>query len=531
MKKHRFLFIALIVVLGVLPLLAACGTPEATEAPKATEPATKAPEATEDPRMGGKLIFASSTDEIRLDPNTTTWNTDIMISFNIYETLYRVNRDGTGLEPSAAESYDVSDDLKVWTFYLRKGLKFSDGTPLTAEDVAFSIERGLAEDSLWAWIWQDAGLEKAEAIDDYTVVFTLNKPFVPFLTYQAGYWASIFPKAALEAQGDEAFFEKPVCSGPYMVKEFVQADHLTIVRNPHSRLTPFIDEIEFPILPDDNTRMLKLQAGEIDVAWDVPPSQIDAINALPGLMVKEYPFAATGIMFINHAKPPLDDVNFRLALNYAVDREALIETVLFGHGEFPTSFLPPGVMYWNDTVPGYPYDLEKAKEYLAMSKYADGAEFEIWTSTTGTTDSEIATALQDMWSKLPGVETKIVQHEPAVSRELRAKGEHWMFTGYFSSDVVDPDELTSIFIGGYWNGFVNADISEIEPVARQAQIEADQVKRGELYSEIQQWAQENAMIINLYYGTNNWGMKETVRDLWANPLLGTRLHEAWIEKQ
>ena len=145
MKKHRFLFIALIVVLGVLPLLAACGTPEATEAPKATEPATKAPEATEDPRMGGKLIFASSTDEIRLDPNTTTWNTDIMISFNIYETLYRVNRDGTGLEPSAAESYDVSDDLKVWTFYLRKGLKFSDGTPLTAEDVAFSIERGLAE--------------------------------------------------------------------------------------------------------------------------------------------------------------------------------------------------------------------------------------------------------------------------------------------------------------------------------------------------------------------------------------------------
>ncbi len=526
--KKRLRFSTVWVIALITLLLAACtptAAPTTTESTSATDEQVTAGEA----QSGGKLILATSASETHLDPTTTTANTDIMLHLNLYELLYRVNRDGSALEPSAAESYDVSDDLQSWTFHLRPDLKFSDGSPLTAEDVVFSIERGRREESLWAWLYEDAGLETVEAPDESTVVFTLNKPFVPFLSYVAGYWASIFPKAALEEQGD-AFWDKPVSSGPFMVDEIVQSDHVTLVRNPNSIYSPYLDEVEVVLIPDDNTRILKLQAGDVDVADNIPFSQIDAINALPGLSVSEFPFAFAGGMTVNHAKPPLDDVNFRLALNYAVDRQALINAVLFGHATMWTSFLPQGVMYWDDTVPGYPYDLAKAEEYLAKSKYKDGAAFEIWATSTSVSSVEIATALQGMWSKLPGVEPTVVQLESGVLRERRANGEHWMTSGGFSSDVVDPDEITNWFITGYMHQFINADLSEIEPVIHQAQVEQDPTKREQMYSDIQQWAWETGYTIGLYYSNNNFGVADKVKDMWVDPVMGLRLHEVWVEQ-
>ena len=185
-------------------------------------------------------------------------------------------------------------------------------------------------------------------------------------------------------------------------------------------------------------------------------------------------------------------------------------------------------MYWDDTVTGYPYDLEKAKEYLAKSKYADGAEFEIWATAGRESLVAQATALQAMWSKLPGVEPEIVQLEAAVLRERRSNGEHWMFLGGFSSDVVDPDQISNWYITGYVKQFHNADISGVQPIIDQARTETDPVKREKLYSDVQHWAQENALTINLYYGTNNWGLNEKVKGLWIDPVMGMRLEEVQI---
>ncbi len=503
-----------IVVFGIL--LAACVPASAPAAPAAD--ATK---------PGGRLVIATGSSTILLDPTTTTANNDIMLHLNLYELLYRVNRDGTELEPSAAKSYETSPDLKTWTFHLRDDLKFSDGSPITAEDVVYSIERGRRKESLWGWIYDDAGLESVKAPDDKTVVFTLTKSFVPFLSDVAGYWAAIFPKAALEKQGD-AFFDKPISSGPFMVKEMVQGEHVTLVRNPNALVPPILDEVEITLIPDDNTRILKLQSGDIDVAVDVPASQIDAVNAVPELTVQSFPFAFASALTLNHAKAPLDDLNFRLALNYAVDREAIIKAVLFGHGEPATSFLPKGVMYWDETVPGFKYDLEKAKEYLAKSKYASGAEFEIWTTPTSVTGNATATALQGMWSKLPGVTVKIVQLESGVLTDRRNKGEHWITVGGFSSDVVDPDEITNWFVTGYIHQFTNADISGVQPLIAQAQVEPDAAKRKQMYGEVQHWVWENAYTVSLYYTANNWGVSKKVRDLWVDPVMGLRLQEASI---
>lgn len=530
MKRVTVMAWLRIVMLLAIVLLAACVPASAPQtAGSAATPAASTGGAETTQQPGGRLVISTNANQILLDPTTTTANNDIMLHLNLYELLYRVNRDGTALEPSAAESYETSPDLKTWTFRLRKDIKFSDGSPITADDVVYSIERGRRKESLWAWLYDDAGLESVKAVDEQTVVFTLNKSFVPFLSDVAGYWAAIFPKAALEKQGD-AFFDKPISSGPFMVKELVQGDHVTLVRNPNALIPPKLDEVEFSLIPDDNTRILKLQSGDIDVAVDVPASQIDAVNAVPELTVQSYPFAFASALTLNHAKPPLDDLNFRLALNYAVDREALIKAVLFGHGEVATSFLPKGVMYWDETVTGFPYSLEKAKEYLAKSKYANGAEFEIWTTPTSVTGNATATALQGMWSKLPGVNPKIVQLESGVLTDRRNKGEHWITIGGFSSDVVDPDEITNWFVTGYIHQFTNADISGVKPLIQKAQVEPDPAKRKQMYGEIQHWVWENAYTVSLYYTPNNWGMSKKVKDLWVDPIMGLRLQEAWVEQ-
>jgi peptide/nickel transport system substrate-binding protein len=529
MKKHK-LYIFFVMSL-ILVMLASCSAPTA-EVAQTTQPQVQPTEAAP-AATGGELKFALATDQTILDPLATTANEDIILHNNIYRQLYRVNEDGSGLEPFAAESYEVNADATVWTFKLRDDIKFSDGSPITAEDVVYSIERGFSEASLWSWIYAEAGLAsgKTTALDDRTVQFELSGTFVPFLSYISGYWASIFPKASLEAMGDVEFFKKPVCSGEWMVEDFVQADHLTIVPNPYAVGDAKLDRITFSLIPDDNTRMLQLQSGTVDVADVVPASQINSIDSLPDIVVNEYPFAFSQNLMENQTKPPFDDENFRLALNYAIDREALIAAITFGHASFPTSFLPNGVIYWNDTLAGYPFNLDKAKEYLAKSKYADGYEFELWTTTTSTTGNEIATAIQSMWNQLPGVKVNIVQLEPGVMRDRLANMEQTITTGGFSSDVADPAEITAWFLTGYINDVRRGgNVDEVKPILAAANAELDSTRRQELFYQIQQWAFDHAFSFSLYYTNNYWGMKENVKGLWVNPLLIVDMNNISLEQ-
>lgn len=555
--KRKMLYLMIVLAL-TFTLLVSCAAPAAEEpaqepaapeeeaapaeeeeaAPAEEEEAAPAEEeeaapAEEMEEGGGELIFAIGYDQTILDPLATTYNVDIIIHYNLYKQLYVVNEDGTGLDPQAAESYTVNDEATVWTFTLRDDIYFSDGTPITAEDVVYSIQRGFSDTSLWAWIYEEAWLEPENvvALDERTVEFTLTNTFVPFLSYVSGYWASIFPKAALEEMGEEEFFKKPICSGDWMIEEFVQSDYFTMVPSPYALEEAKLDRIRVPLIPDDNTRMLQLQAGQIDVGYIVPASQIDSINSLPGLVVNTYPFAYTATLYDNQSKPPLDDENFRRALNYAIDREALIGAIMFGHATFPTSFLPKGVIYWNDNIPGFPYDLELAKEYLAQSAYADGYDFELWTSTTSATGIETATALQGMWNQLPGVNVEVVQFEPAVLREKTVAMEHTAYVGGFSSDVADPGQITAWFLTGYINDTRRGgNVEEVKPMLAEANAELDPVERERMFHEIQQWAFDHAFTFNLYYTNNNWGMKESVKDLWVNPLLIMDFNDVWIEE-
>ncbi len=539
MKSNHRLFSTLVVLLCASMLVTACAAPAPTEVPTVpTKPPppptavlpTKPPEPTKDPRIGGKLTVATHAKDFALDPTIRQAFGDIIFWFSIYDQLYRVNPQTLEYEPSLAESYKASDDQKLWTFHLRKGIQFSDGSPITAKDVAASVEWCRRADAGSSYIWDTATLDKVEAPDDSTVVFRLKQPFPALLSVLTGYWASVLPKAGIDAQA-QGFFDAPVTSGPFMVKSMIQGERLNLVRNPYYREPPYLDELEIVLIPDDNTRMLKLQSREVDLAVMVPFNQIQSLNRVSGLTTKQYPSATNQIVVVNHQNPPLDDVNFRLALNYAIDREALINAVMFGYGEPWTTFFNRGVMYSDASVPGYPFDLDKAKEYLAKSKYAEGAKFEIWAEANNADAIDIATALQGMWSQLPGVDVKTVVYEVGVFWDKVGKGEHQLLSRWYGADLTDPDDIVTWYLLGWCNDvWTHADVSEVKPLVEQARYELDTAKRQKLYSDVQQWVWKTAHSMGLFYKPQVVGMWDKVKDLQVSPFGKFWFNLAWVQK-
>ena len=219
---------------------------------------------------GGTLKIGRQQDSTTLDPIFTIQNADIWVMNNMNSLLVRVNREATGVEPDLAESWDISEDGLTYTFHLREGLKFGDGSPLKASDVKFSLERLRdVEGSIMGGMFSViAGIETP---DDRTVAVTLNQQSAPAMAGFAMFSAAVLPEAAVSAAGEE-FGNNPVGAGAFMLDEWRRGEYLRLVKNPNyweaDRVQ--LDAIEWIYIPNDNTRILKLQAGEVDAIIFVP---------------------------------------------------------------------------------------------------------------------------------------------------------------------------------------------------------------------------------------------------------------------
>src|SRR3954454_7905445 len=221
--------------------------------------------------QGKTVLRMGFADEVlTLDPIKTVYGPDILIQGIMFSRLLRSSADRKQLFPGLAESYEISPDGKTYTFHLTEA-KFSDGSPITAEDVAFSYTRmRFQKDSAYAAPFQP--LVKAEAKDPKTVVMTLDRRFTPFLTLTEIWNTGIVPKAVVEKMGDDAFAKAPVVSGPFKFVEWRTGDRVILAKNEHYYRNglPHLDGIEFMYIPDDNTRVSMLLGGELDVCTQVP---------------------------------------------------------------------------------------------------------------------------------------------------------------------------------------------------------------------------------------------------------------------
>ena len=461
--------------------------------------------ATENPNPPEKkiLTIARNGDSWDFDPITQDGNPNIWVYLNCWEPLIRTTDDCADVQPALAESYDVSTDGLTYTFHMPEGLVFSSGEPVLAEDYVWSYERLLnAPES--PWNGYVGNIKSVEAPDNLTFivhVFEASPVDIPTFTF---FCLVILDKSEIERIGEEALHSADGVSGtgPYMFKEWVVNDHVTLVKNPHYRNADSVkvDEITWLVVPDDNTRIMQLQAGEIDVCEFVPFNRMAELDAAAGIKAIAFDSTEVRDMRLNTKFDNLKDVNVRKALCMAIDLQAMVDNVTYGIGQAATSILPPGVPYSEQNLKTVSYDPEAAKQLLADAGYPDGFKLTITVPTGNTVFEQTATILKDQWSKI-GVDAAIDLLEIGTLREKRGSLQLEVCFNGWLSDIPDPSQEIDYYC--VWEVskccFTDWQDVEMEKLIQEALYEMDTTKRAKLYSEIQQMYYDGFAVFALFY--------------------------------
>ena len=528
MKNKLSIFVCLTVLFSIL--MAACGGTAVTQAPaEATQPP-----ATGGIKRGGKLTWSTGASPQNLDVWQSVANQDMWSMVNVVEGLVRVNRTGDDMEGCVADKWTISDNGLEYTFHIRPGIKFSNGDPVTPEDIIFSLKYAMATGP---WKWLDSSMKDVVKVDGENVKVILSSTYSPMLTVFGFISNAIIPQKVFEAKGLDQFNKAPIGTGPFMISAYIPNDHITLVRNPYywdlgedGKPLPYLDEITVTQVPEPTTRVLQVQSGQTDATDNVNWSQVNELKKDPIADMKLWPSTQTWYLIFNFKYPPMEDQNFRLALAYATNRQAMVDAVLFGNGSVATTFFPEEGMCVDKTITGFPYDVEKAKEYLAKSQYPTGFKgFRIEVPSGGGMARDIATMLKDMWGKI-GVEVDVQEVENATLSDEFNSRTHYSISGYqWTNDILDPDEQVGFFVvdPAYMTGWVN---DQAIKAAKDAQLTFDNTERCKLYSDIQKIYNEDSPVLNLYHTPFNTFVKKDVKG-WSQINLGWyRFQYVWLDR-
>ena len=466
-----------------------------------------------------------------LDPIKSAAAGDIEVLGQLYSRLLRNAPDGSELLPGLAESWEVSEDGLRYTFRLRDA-QFSDGSPVTAEDVVFSFLRLRdQEDSAYNSMFQV--IETVEAVDEKTVVFTLEYPAAPFLGSVEMFNAGIVPKAAVEAMGDDAFAQNPISSGPFKLKEWRPNDRVILERNPHywREGLPYLDEVEIIEVSDENTRVSMLRAGEVDVISGTPWSQVDTLMAQEDIRVPLDPSSIINVLLVNHQAAPLDDVRVRQAIARAIDTKSIVEAVTFGYGVPANSTLPNALTYYDAELPAIPYAPEEARALLEEAG-AVGASVEVMITSGSSYNTQIAQLLQAQLGAA-GLNVTIATVDSPTWWERVTTADYGITPSWWYNETTDPDQAVRWALCGscgnsaFYSYYENP---ELDALVEQAVRELDPAVRGELYSEIQRVSLEEVAQVPLYYPPYTIAMSDSVEGLMMSPALQWSLDQAKLNE-
>ncbi|MBW3097928.1 ABC transporter substrate-binding protein [Pseudohoeflea coraliihabitans] len=442
-----------------------------------------------------------------LDPATVTAVNDFRILVNVYDGLTRY-KDGTlEVEPSLAESWTISDDGTVYTFKLRSGVKFHDGSDFNAEAVKFNFDRMLKEDhpahdtGPFPLAFFFSAVEEVSVVDDLTVEFKLNAPYAPFLSNLAYPTGLIVSPAEVEAKGTE-FGRQPSGTGAYKFAEWEPNAKVVLTRNEdYWDGAPPLEAIVYRPITDANTRIAEMLAGGLDIMVEVPPDSLAQFRDNPDYQVLEQAGPHVWFLILNAKEGPFADKKVRQAANYAIDKQALVENVLQGTAEVAAGPTPPAFAWaYDETLEPYPHDPEKAKALLEEAGY-DGEELTFYVTEGGSGMLDpiaMGTAIQADLQEV-GMKVKIETYEwntflGKVNPGLEGKADMaemaWMTN--------DPDTLPYLALrseafpdkGGFNSGYYsNPEVDELLNKAREV---TDQAERAKLYKQMQQIVQEDA---------------------------------------
>ncbi len=491
--------------------------------------ASAAPTATGPVVEGGNLIITRTLDPTTLDKTQTSINNESIYTFNqIFESLYTVTADGKGARPYLATKYTVSPDKLTYTFTLRAGVTFSDGKPLTAADVKFSIDDATTAPGGWGFI--NAAIKNVAAPSTSTVVVTLKYPWAPLIADLSLFANAIIP-ANHGGRSVKDFYSSPIGTGPFMWVSWQKGSKLTLKKNPTywQKGLPHLDTVTWTNTPDANTRSLQLKGGQADIDEFPSWSTVTQLKAVPGLRVDLFSSTRTDYLAFCQKSKPFQDVHVRRAISYAIDREALIKAVLFGNGSPANSFFPPTVPYYSASNPGQSFDLAAARKEMALSTVPSGFST---TLTISTSNGDYLTVAQIVQAelKLIGITVKIEQLDGSVvSTKQQALKYDMMFTGW-TMDIPDPDELVTFAVspkGGTQSFYTGYTSPKLAAAAAAAAKTLDVAARTKLYAEIQSTAAADAFLAPLYYSPYAYASSTKVNGFYVTPLGNYHLEDVW----
>jgi dipeptide transport system substrate-binding protein len=501
------------------------------------------------PLSAKTLVFCSEGSPENFYPGVNTTGTSFDGNEPIYNRIVEFERGGTKVVPGLAEKWDITEDGTVYTFHLRRGVKwhttnrnFKPTRDFNADDILFSIERQWKEEHPYFKVtssnhsyFGDMGMPKllksVEKLDDYTIRITLNYPEAPFLADLAMPFAAIqsreYADAMLKAGTPEKIDQEPVGTGPFYLIQY-QKD--AVIRY---RAFPEywggkakIDDLVYAITPDASVRWAKLQKGECHVMPYPNPADLDAIRKDANVQLLDQPGLNVGYLAYNTTKKPFDDVRVRKALNMAINKKAVIDAVYLSAGVPATNPIPPTLWSYNDQIKDDPYDPEGAKKLLAEAGFPNGLEADLWAMPVqrpyNPNARRIAELMQADFAKI-GVKAEIKSFEWGEYRKRLQAGEHQMGMLGWTGDNGDPDNFLHTLLG--CDSAKSASGSNVAKFCHQPYDElvvkakriSDQAERTKLYQQAQVIFKQQAPWFTIAHAVQLKPVRKEVVDFKLSP--------------
>ena len=459
-----------------------------------------------------QLVIASPADATTMDPGRSTQVLTVNYFANLYDTLTRWDT-SLKLLPGLATAWKSVNDT-TWEITLREGVKFHDGTPLTAADVKAVYERNLDRGKTVVTAGF-ATIEAVQATGPTSLRISTKKPdpLMPVRMAQMGGY--IYPARHATDDGAKELARKPVGTGAYRFVEWVKDDRLVMDANQAwwgwGGKPPAIDRLIWKPIPDDFARLSALQRGEVDVITNVPPDQMKIVRTLT------VPATRTVTFWINTTQPPLSDKRVRQALHYAMDTASIVKNLYAGQGKPFSGGLADTDFGYNAELKPYPYDPERARKLLAEAGVGGGFDVTLYAgSGTMVNDKQLLEVIADMWSKV-GVRARVEMMEMAARQKMnndRTVPPHGLMLINPQSTLLDADGSMwrlfhpNGFGGKYWVG--SQPGQRFHDVMEQARYTLDPKKRKELYTEATRIIHEDKPWLELFQEVVIYGVSKRV---------------------
>lgn len=505
------------------------------------------------------LVYCSEASPETFNPQLASSGTTFDASgIPLYNRLTEFKLGTTEFEPSLAESWDVSEDGKEFTFRLRKGVKFhsnKDFKPtrdFNADDVVFTFERQMNKDHPFHNVssrqfeyFESMGfpelIESVQKIDDNTVKITLTSPESPFLANLAMAFASIISAEygeALLAKGKPSDIDlKPIGTGPFQLRAYEQDSRVLYTKFKDYFGEPAkVDRLIFSITPDASVRFAKLQKGECHVMPYPNLADLERMQANQDIDVKELTGLNIGYLAFNMDKEPLNKLEVRQALSMAVNKEDIIQGIFQGNAEVAKNFIPPTMWGYNDDIVDYEHNVETAKALLAEAGLADGFEIDLWAMPVqrpyNPNARRMAEMIQSDWAKI-GVKANIVTYEWGEYLTRLRNGEHDTALMGWTGDNGDPDNFFSVLLsctaseaGSNYSKWCNP---EFDAILAEAKATTDQDKRVALYRQAQEIQRREQPTLNIAHSTVYMPVRKEVINYIIDPLGTHNFNQVDIE--